>query len=89
MDLDALEQRLHNEWAVERTDIYGGGVLPLDVLAACQPMRPNTVLERLGINSNQLIGMLLLGHIGRPGKRTNGRVAWRADEIAALVPYRD
>ncbi len=84
MDPVAFQQYLADEWAVERTDIYEEGILPLDLLKACEPVRPGWVLKELGVSNNELVGLMQSGRLGRPGKQGRGKVAWRFDEIAAV-----
>jgi hypothetical protein len=85
----AFEQKLHDEWAVPRNDINDGEIVPLGELDACQPIRPEQVLKYLKISEDKLIELLMKGRLPPPGKQTKGRVAWRFDEVRALVPFRD
>ncbi len=84
-----FEQKLHDEWAVPRNDINDGEFVPLGELDACQPIRPEQVLKYLKIGEDGLIELLMTGRLPQPGKQTKGRVAWRFDEVRALVPFRD
>ncbi len=79
----SFEERLCDEWAVKRDDIYVEGVMPLDDHRACQPVRPHKALELLDVSEVELITMLARGMLRRPGRRGGGRVAWRCDEILA------
>ena len=81
--LKPFEQRLCGEWAAKRDDTYVEGIMPLDDLRACQPVRPPKALEFLDVSDDQLIAMLARGMRRRPGRRGGGRVAWRCDEILA------
>lgn len=84
-----FEQKLHDEWAVQRNDINDGEIVPLGELDASQPIRPEQVLKYLKISEEELIELLKTGRLLHPGKQTKGRVAWRFDEVRALVPFRD
>ncbi len=84
-----LEQALADEWAVDRKDVYERGFGPPALIAAAQPIRPDKVLARLGINEGQLIRLVASGKLPRPAKLGHGQVAWRIDEVEALVPLRE
>jgi predicted DNA-binding transcriptional regulator AlpA len=86
---EAFEQVLYDKWAVDRRDIYAGGVAAPWVLDAAQPMRPPEVIKRLKISQAILVGILATGDLPRPGKLTRGHVAWRKDEVESLVPLRE
>jgi predicted DNA-binding transcriptional regulator AlpA len=77
------------DWAIERGDIYNGGFLPLNALSAPQPMRPDKVIERLNLSADELLALLKFGRLARPGRLGDDAVAWRADEIEALVPLKE
>lgn len=86
---EAFEQVLYDAWAVDRRDIYAGGVAPPRVLDAAQPMRPPEVIKRLNISQAILIGILAIGDLPRPGKLTRGYVAWRKDEVESVMSLRE
>jgi predicted DNA-binding transcriptional regulator AlpA len=84
-----FEQMLEDEWAAQRSDIYEQGIYPSQVVGAAQPIRPQRVLERLKVTQSGLVELLRSGRLRRPGKLGHGRVAWRLDEVEALVAPRD
>ena len=72
--------------ARKRNDIYAEGILGVSELDAAEPMGPEKVMRYLKVTGDELLELVRCGPIVRPGKRSKGRVAWRADEI---VPHRD
>ena len=84
-----FEQMLADEWAVDRRDIYERGIYHDSVVTAAQPIRPEKALARLNVSKAGLVDLLKSGRLGRPGRLGHGRVAWRLDEVEALVSPRD
>jgi predicted DNA-binding transcriptional regulator AlpA len=84
MDLGAFEQYLAEQWAVERSDVYEGGIGPADEVRTAQPMRPERVLKLLGVSTDELVAFLQYERLPPPKLLGPGRVAWRADEIYKL-----
>jgi predicted DNA-binding transcriptional regulator AlpA len=82
-----FEQYLSDEWAIERTDVYEDGILPLELLRACQPVRPSEAIKAIGVSQERLIELLQSGRLGKPKKLGHGRVAWRFDEVAAVSEW--
>ena len=78
-----FEQRVHQEFAVKRSDILDVGIHELNAQRAGHPVRPHQALALLGVSEDRLIEMLRKGVLPRPGNRGGGKVAWRADEVAA------
>ena len=82
---EAFERMLHDRWAVSRRDIYVGAILPPRSLDASQPTRPPQALRRLKMSQAALVAVLATGRLPRPGRLGSGEVAWRKDEVEALI----
>ena len=89
LDPQAFERMLHDRWAVSRRDIYVGAISPPRSLDASQPTRPPEALRRLKISQAALVAVLVTGRLPRPGRLGIGEVAWRKDEVEALIPLND
>ena len=83
---EGFERMLHDRWAVSRRDIYVGAIAPPRSLNASQPTRPPQALRRLRISQAALVAVLVTGRLPRPGRLGKGEVAWRKDEVEALIP---
>ena len=70
-------------------DIYVGSVAPPRFLDASQPTRPPEALRRLKISQAALVAILVTGRLPRPGRLGKGEVAWRQDEVEALIPLNE
>lgn len=82
---EPYERMLYEEWAVSRRDIYAGAIAAPQSVNASQPMRPPQVLKRLKISQAALVAVLVTGDLPRPGRLGISEVAWRKDEVEALV----
>ena len=89
LDPEAFEGMLHDRWAVCRRDMYVGAIAPPRSLDASQPTRPPQALRRLKISPAALVAYLVTGRLPRPGRLGTGEVAWRKDEVEALIPLND
>lgn len=89
LDPEAFERMLHDRWAVSRRDIYVGAIAPPRSLDASQPTRPPEALRRLKISQAALVAFLVTGRLARPGRLGTGEVAWRRDEVEALISVND
>jgi hypothetical protein len=89
LDPQAFEGMLHDRWAVSRRDIYVGAIAPPRSLDASQPTRPPEALRRLKISQAALVAVLVTGRLARPGRLGTGEVAWRKDEVEALIPLKE
>ena len=85
LNLEAFERMLHDIWAVSRRDIYVGSVAPPRSLGASQPTRPLQAIRRLKISQAAIVTALRTGRLPRPGRLRRGEVAWRKDEVEALI----
>ena len=85
LDPEAFEGMLHDRWAVCRRDIYVGAIAPPRSLDASQPTRPPEALRLLKISQAALVAVLVTGRLPRPGRLGRGEVAWRRDEVEALI----
>lgn len=82
---DEFERMLAEKWAVERTDIYVNGIGEPSLVRASSPMRPDAVMTFLAVSKDELVELLRTGVLGRPGRRSGGRVAWRRDEVEVIA----
>lgn len=89
METGAFEKVLAEKWSVIRSDIYVKGFGPPALAASAQPIRPDRVLQRLKVSQDELVGLIQSGQLPRPGVYGPDRVAWRRDEVDALVPLAD
>ena len=86
---EAFERMLHDSWAVSRRDIYAGSIAPPRSRDASQPTRPPQALKRMKLSQAALVAVLISGRLPRPGRLHSGEVAWRKDEVEALVPLNE
>lgn len=89
MSLPKFEKKLAAEWSCKRHDIADGHILQTTSLEAAVPATVKDVLKRLKTTPVGLIELLRDGALPRPGILSDGRPAWRKDEVEALVPMRE